>query len=290
MKPLGDHSFLRQMEDHNQGLQLISAHDIVWPVRSGELSRFRQELYQCLTARADTLFELAEAVVCAQGQVTSLAELSLTAENRRGHGALYDSVNCGRIDITRFGRVVAGRGLPRCADGRTVLAIDVSNWLRQDANASPDRLFCHTYGRGRGQAQMIPGWPYSFVAALEPGSTSVAARQLREVVERLITAGHCGTATRRSGSSAIPAMTDPAWRSSWPIYPSGCGYGCARTVCCVCPRRPRHWERAGARLATAASSASPTPRPGPPPSPHHHHRHQPLRHRGGPLLGRLHPH
>lgn len=89
-----------------------------------------------------------------------------------------------------------------------MLAIDVSNWLRPDANTSPDRLFCHTYARGKGQAQMIPGWPYSFVAALEPGRTSwtaildaqrlgpddedtaVAAAQLRAVVEGLITAGH----------------------------------------------------------------------------------------------------
>jgi DDE superfamily endonuclease len=89
-----------------------------------------------------------------------------------------------------------------------VLAIDISNWLRPDANTSPDRLFCHTYGRGSGQAQMIPGWPYSFVAALEPGRTSwtaildvqrvhpddehtdLAATRLRAVVHKLIAAGH----------------------------------------------------------------------------------------------------
>ena len=91
---------------------------------------------------------------------------------------------------------------PRCGDSRIVLAIDVSNWLRPDASTSPDRLFCHTYGRAKGQAQMIPGWPYSFVAVLEPGRTSwtaildaqrlgpddedtaVAAEQLRTVVEQ----------------------------------------------------------------------------------------------------------
>jgi len=33
----------------------------------GELSRFRQEFYRCLPARADALFELAEAVLCADG-------------------------------------------------------------------------------------------------------------------------------------------------------------------------------------------------------------------------------
>jgi hypothetical protein len=85
---------------------------------------------------------------------------------------------------------------------------DVSPWLRSDAPTSAERLFCHVYGRGKGQAQLIPGWPYSFVAALEPGRTSWTAlldalrpgptddatagtaEQLRAVVERLIAAGH----------------------------------------------------------------------------------------------------
>jgi|SRR5579875_1266883 len=89
-----------------------------------------------------------------------------------------------------------------------MLAADVSNWLRPDAATSPGRLFCHVYGRGKGQAQMIPGWPYSVIAALEPGRTSwtavldavrlgpdddataVTAAQAREVITRLVTAGH----------------------------------------------------------------------------------------------------
>jgi hypothetical protein len=92
--------------------------------------------------------------------------------------------------------------------GRLVLAADVSNWLRPGAETSPERLFCHVYGRGKGQAQMIPGWPYPVVAALEPGRTSwtavldavrlgpdddeteVTAAQVRDVVARLIAAGH----------------------------------------------------------------------------------------------------
>ena len=60
-------------------------------------------------------------------------------------------------------------------DGRIVLAVDVSPWLRSDAPTSSDRLFCHVHGRAKGNAQMIPGWPYSFVAALEPGRTSWTA-------------------------------------------------------------------------------------------------------------------
>jgi hypothetical protein len=138
--------------------------------------------YQCLTVRADGLFELADVVLCADGPVTSLVELSLEPEHRRGHGSLYDSLNQGRIDIGRFRNVMARQSIPRGDGGRIVLGIDVSHWLRPDANASPERLFCHTYARGKGQAQMIPGWPYSFVAALEPGRSSwTAMRDVQRV-------------------------------------------------------------------------------------------------------------
>lgn len=52
----------------------------------------------------------------------------------------------------------------------------VSNWLRPDASTSDDRLFCHVCGRGdRNTDQFVPGWPYSFVAALESGRTSWVA-------------------------------------------------------------------------------------------------------------------
>ena len=129
------------------------------------LAAFRGELYRCCTARADALFELTDAVLCADGPVRTLVGLSLAPEHRRGHGALYDAVDHGRVEIGRLRRAVAGLPLPRAADGRLVLAVDVSNWLRPGAATSPDRLFCHVCGRGKGQAQMIPGWPYSVVAA-----------------------------------------------------------------------------------------------------------------------------
>ena len=133
------------------------------------LSRFRADFHASVSARADELSELADAVLCAGGPARNLAGLSLAPGHRRGHGALYDAVNCGRIDIARLRRALAGLPLPRAADGRLMLAVDVSNWLRPGAATSPDRLFCHVHGRGKGQAQMIPGWPYSVVAALEPG-------------------------------------------------------------------------------------------------------------------------
>ena len=39
----------------------------------GLLTAFRGELYQCLTGRADALFELADAVLCGDGPVRMLA-------------------------------------------------------------------------------------------------------------------------------------------------------------------------------------------------------------------------
>jgi hypothetical protein len=125
----------------------------------------------------------------------------------RPRRSLY-ALNCGEVRIGRLRRALAALPLPAWPDGRIRLAADVSNWLRPDAETSPDRLFCHCYARGKGNAQMIPGWPYSFVAALEPGRTSwtlpldavrlgraddateVTAAQVREVTGCLVKAGH----------------------------------------------------------------------------------------------------
>src|SRR5512142_2097299 len=74
------------------------------------LSRFRADFHACLTARADELCELADAVLCADGPVRDLAGLSLAPEHRRGHGALYDAVNHGRVDISRLRRSLPYRG------------------------------------------------------------------------------------------------------------------------------------------------------------------------------------
>lgn len=77
--------------------------------------------------------------------------------------------------VDRLRQLLAELPLPRAADGRLVLAVDVSPWLRPDAGTAPDRSFCHTYGRGKDEHRMIPGWPYSIVVALETGRTSWTA-------------------------------------------------------------------------------------------------------------------
>ncbi|MQY40177.1 hypothetical protein SRB17_82080 [Streptomyces sp. RB17] len=171
-----------------------------------QLSSFRGQFYACLTARSDALFELVDAVLCGDGPVRSLVGLSLVGEHRRGHGGLYQAVSRGRIDEDRLRRALAAVPLPRACDGRLILAVDVTCWLRPNAHTSPQRILCHTCGRGKDQHIPVPGWPYSIVCALEPGRSSwtapldalrlapgddtatVTARQLRDLIERLITA------------------------------------------------------------------------------------------------------
>lgn len=188
------------------------------------LTAFRGAMYQCLSRRGDELFELTDALLCAEGPVRTLVGLCLAPEHRRGHGALYDALSSGRIDAERLRGVLATLPVPRMFGGRIVLAVDVSPWLRPDAATCPDRLFCHVYGRGRNADQRIPGWPYQVVAALESGPTSwtaildvvrlgpaddataVTADQLRAVVGRLTAAGHW-----RPGDPPIMVVMDSGY-------------------------------------------------------------------------------
>ena len=80
------------------------------------LREFRTRLYECLTARPDALFELADAILCADHAVTSLVQLSLVPEFRRGHGALYAALADGQIDEDELAALLTGT-LPQLVDG-----------------------------------------------------------------------------------------------------------------------------------------------------------------------------
>ena len=74
---------------------------------SRRLSAFRAELYlACFTPRADALFELGDALLCAPA-VPSLPHLSLEPVCRRGWGSVYAALACGRIDEERLRNLLA---------------------------------------------------------------------------------------------------------------------------------------------------------------------------------------
>ena len=138
------------------------------------LSGFRREYYGCLRRRPDALFELTDAVLTGPGPVDSLVGLSLQPAFRRGHGALYDALACGEVDVHRLRGLLARSWRP-ADEGPVKVAVDVSPWPRPYAATSPERCFCHAPCRCTSTRKAVPGWPYSFAAGLERGSTSWTA-------------------------------------------------------------------------------------------------------------------
>jgi hypothetical protein len=127
---------------------------------------------------------------------------------------------------------------------------------------------------------MIPGWPYSVVAALEPGRTSrtavldavrlgpdddeaeVTAAQVREVITRLIEAGHW-----REGYPPVLVIFDAGYDSMRLAYqlaglPVEVLGRLRSDRCCISPSRLASPAPMAARHGTAGSSRSLTPPPG----------------------------
>ena len=147
-----------------------------------ELSGFRDGFYDCLDARADALFELADAAICTDGPVTSLAQLSLAPVFRRGHGALYDALADGAVDEERLRDLLAGQ-LP--AGAPLMFGVDATTYPRPNAECSPHRGLHYAPCRCDGDRKVVPGWKFQWVTGLAvPGSTiaenSGAEVQLRD--------------------------------------------------------------------------------------------------------------
>ncbi|WP_372446671.1 transposase [Streptomyces laculatispora] len=166
--------------------------------------RTHQTGHQCLTLQADALFELTDAVLCTDGSVVSLPELSIAEVHRRGHGAMYDVLAQGHIAVSRLRMARAGLVLPRGADGQLSIALGGTASGRRVF--APAAVLPPSVPLRRG-ASDHPGWPYQVAAALgggrsswtgpldvmrlgpEDDPTEVTAAQIRDLVARLERAG-----------------------------------------------------------------------------------------------------
>ena len=163
------------------------------------LGEFRSGWYRCTGRWADAVFELTDAVLCADGPVTSLPRLSLEPACRRGHGSAYAALARGQVDAQARGGLLAAfrPGWP------LVFAVDATTWPRCAAATSPGRgLYYHPSRQTRGKP-VVPGWCYQLVSQLSPGRDSwtwpadarrigprddpaaVTVAQVREVAARL---------------------------------------------------------------------------------------------------------
>ncbi len=128
------------------------------------LRAFRRSLYECLHRRPDALFELADAILTADGAVPSPAHLSLQGPHRRGWGSLYAALDRGRIDVEALRGLLASH--PLAGSETPVYAVDASVWPRCDAECSPERGFYYHPSRHSAGQPIVAGWAYQFVAQL----------------------------------------------------------------------------------------------------------------------------
>jgi DDE family transposase len=126
------------------------------------LGAFRTELHACCTRRADALFELGDALLCAQA-VPSLPHLSLEPVCRRGWGSAYAALARGRIDAERL-RDLLVSSLP--AADPLVFAVDVTTWPRCDAECSPCRGYYYHPSRHSAGQPIVAGWAWQWITQL----------------------------------------------------------------------------------------------------------------------------
>jgi hypothetical protein len=134
---------------------------------SDALQTFRRALYDdCLHRRGDALFELADAILAADGAAPSPAHLSLQAVHRRGWGSLYAALDRGRIGDEALRKLLARHPLAGTAGETPVYAVDASVWTRCDAETSPQRGYYYHPSRHSAGQPIVAGWAYQFVARL----------------------------------------------------------------------------------------------------------------------------
>lgn len=130
------------------------------------LRAFRRSFYGCLHRRGDALFELADAILAADGAAPSAAHLSLQASHRRSWGSLYAALDRGRIDDEALRKLLARHPLASTEGEVPVFAVDTSVWPRNDAEASPQRGYYYHPSRHSAGQPIVAGWAYQFVAQL----------------------------------------------------------------------------------------------------------------------------
>jgi DDE superfamily endonuclease len=149
----------------------MSVPDNMLPVDPiAELQAFRRELLACFHRRGDALFELTDAMLCAQGRVCSAVELSLEPECRRGYGSVFAALNHGRIDDTAMRRLLVGRTAPARPGEPLMFAIDTTSLPRPDATYADSRTMVQV--RRKGGDAFLPGWAYSILVGISWGHSS----------------------------------------------------------------------------------------------------------------------
>jgi hypothetical protein len=132
------------------------------PKLLARLRSFRQELYDALSRRQNSLFELTDAVLTAPERRT-LVRLSLCPCFRRRWPSAPDALADGSLDVTAM-RVLFQAAGPRLAPGeRPLWVIDGTHWPRPTAATSPARTWEYRPLPGKPQQGVVPAWAYHWL-------------------------------------------------------------------------------------------------------------------------------
>jgi hypothetical protein len=171
------------------------------------LGGFRSELHACFPRRADALFELGDALLCAPA-IPSLPHLSLEPVHQRGWGSVYAALARGRIDTEQL-RDLLVRFLPDA--NPLVFAVDVTTWPRCDAECSPERGYYYHPSRHSAGQPIIAGWAFQWIAQLgferDSWTAPVDARRLHPLDDT----DHTAAVQVRTLLERLPAGGSVPW-------------------------------------------------------------------------------
>lgn len=183
-----------------------------------DLLAFRKGIYTAgLTARADALFELSDALLTTP-RPSSVVALSLAPAFRRQWSSVFDALSDGRMDrdaIRRHQLAFAP------SDARPVWVVDHTLWSRPDARTSPDRGFYHQPTRVWGQKPIGIGHAYTTVGIVpeEEGSWFLPLDQRRISTEQ--------TPVEAAAVQIKELLEEVSYR---PLVEGDSEYGCGRFV------------------------------------------------------------
>jgi hypothetical protein len=123
-----------------------------------------------MTRRGDALFELTDAMLCAQGPVASPVELSMEPEFCRGHGSVYAALARGCVEQSVLCRLLAGLVAPPRPGEPLMFAVDTTSLARPDAVYADQLTMVQV--RGKGGDVFLPGWSYSVLVGVGWGASS----------------------------------------------------------------------------------------------------------------------
>lgn len=173
----------------------------------GELLRFRNDVFDCFSARPDALFDLVDGL-CTPVVVDGVAHVTLAPSARRGHGAAYAALAHGRIDTDLLADVLAAT---RPAGWVPDFAVDATIWARCDAECSPGRGFYYHPSRHSAGQPIVAGWCYSWIVALSASPDSWTAplhAHRMSVGENIntVATGQIRALLPRLGALPVPAL------------------------------------------------------------------------------------